>query len=397
MASVWQKCKTDKKSKEYPCTKTRCGHAWTVRYREPGGRAGRQREKTLPTKREAEDYGVKVENDKREGVYLDPKRGAVPLRVYAEKWLERQHLAENTQGVYERGLRLHVLPALGNRLLTSIRPEDIERLGKEMTNQGLSAESVDSYTTPLRALFKSAVANGDIPRHPFDGAKLPKKPSKAVDETQLPSGQQVQDIADEFRRDWALSVWIMAALGLRTGEMLALRESDFLDDRVRVRRQVTRGKKGQGPKIGPLKHRQVGDWRDIPLPTNLRDAVAAHVAEYGTGPNGELFQATNGGLVRTTDYSAAFRKVIKTLGFKWSPHDLRHWFASTALSNGLPLLDVSRWLGHKSINETADTYGHLTPDSTARAVSVMDVAISRHREDAATTQHRAELVLTEAA
>ena len=38
----------------------------------------------------------------------------------------------------------------------------------------------------------------------------------------------------------------------------------------------------------------------------------------------------------------------------------------TALSNGLPLLDVSRWLGHKSIKETGDTYAHLAPVSTAR-------------------------------
>ncbi|MFF2807945.1 hypothetical protein ACFVT2_12255 [Streptomyces sp. NPDC058000] len=46
---------------------------------------------------------------------------------------------------------------------------------------------------------------------------------------------------------------------------------------------------------------------------------------------------------------------------------------------------MSRWLGRKSIKETADTYGHLTPDSTGRAVKVMDLAL---------TQHRADLVLT---
>ncbi|MCX5375971.1 tyrosine-type recombinase/integrase [Streptomyces sp. NBC_00091] len=72
----------------------------------------------------------------------------------------------------------------------------------------------------------------------------------------------------------------------------------------------------------------------------------------------------------------------------WSPYDLRHWFASTALGSGLPLLDVSRWLGHRNISETADTYGHLTPDSTGRAIRVMDGAI---------TQHRAGLVLAVAA
>lgn len=222
----------------------------------------------------------------------------------------------------------------------------------------------------------AAVNNGDVGRHPFRSAKLPALPSRAVDETLLPSGQQVQDIADEFRREWALSVWLTAGLGLRMGEMLGLRVGDVLDDRVRLRRQVTRVKGVRGAVLGPLKHRRKGDWRDIPSATNLSEAVGEHVARYGTGPDGTLFQTITGTLVTTSDYSSAFRKVVKTLGYDWSPHDLRHWFATTALSNGLPLLDVSRWLGHKSIKETADPCGHLTPDATGRAVKVMDVTLA---------------------
>ncbi|WP_405998608.1 tyrosine-type recombinase/integrase [Streptomyces sp. NBC_00829] len=322
-----------------------------------------------------------MENDKREGVYLDPKRGTVPLKGYAEKWMGRQHMAPNTEGTYDRAFRLHIFPALGHRLLSTLRPEDIEKLGRGMTEAGLSANSVDAYMTPLRAVCKAAVHNGDIGRSPFLGAKLPKLPGKAVDEIALPTGQQVQDIADEFRPEWALSVWLMAGLGLRTGEVLGLRVGDFLEDRVRVRRQVTRGKGGRGLLIGPLKHRQEGDWRDVPLPTRLSEATADHVAKYGTGADGMLFKTATGSIVATSDYASHFRKVVKLIAYEWSPHDLRHWFASTALSSGLPLLDVSRWLGHKNISETADTYGHLTPDSTGRAVRVMDVAITQHRAD----------------
>ncbi|MFC3575084.1 tyrosine-type recombinase/integrase [Streptomyces yaanensis] len=254
--------------------------------------------------------------------------------------------------------------------------------------KALSAHSVQAYTTPLKAVFTAAVNNGDVGRHPFVGAKLPLLPSRAVDETLLPSGQQVQDIADEFRQEWALSVWLMAGLGLRKGEMLGLRVGDFLDDRVRIRRQVTRVEGVEGAVLGPLKHRREGDWRDIPLATNLSDAAREHVDRYGTGPDGALFQTISGTLVSTPGYSRTFRNAMKTLGYNWSPRDLRHWFASTALSNGLPLLDVSRWLGRKSIKETADTYGHLTPDSTGRAVRVMGLAL---------TQHRADSVLTEVA
>ncbi|MFD0393839.1 hypothetical protein ACFQ3Z_21595 [Streptomyces nogalater] len=76
MATTFQKCKKDK---DDPCIKSRCGHPWTVRYREPGGRSGRQREKTFPTKKQAEAHGNQMEADKLQGVYLDPERGRSPF------------------------------------------------------------------------------------------------------------------------------------------------------------------------------------------------------------------------------------------------------------------------------------------------------------------------------
>jgi integrase len=37
--------------------------------------------------------------------------------------------------------------------------------------------------------------------------------------------------------------------------------------------------------------------------------------------------------------------------------DLRHTFASTALAEGMPISEVSRWLDHKPITTTVDLYG----------------------------------------
>jgi integrase len=123
-----------------------------------------------------------------------------------------------------------------------------------MTAGGLSAQSVQAYTTPLKAVFTAAGNNGDVGRHPFVGAKLPPLPSRAVDEMLLPSDQQVQDIAGEFRREWALSVWLMAGLGFRMGEMLGLRVGDFLDDRVGIS-LATYLSDAVGGAHGSLRHR----------------------------------------------------------------------------------------------------------------------------------------------
>jgi integrase len=41
----------------------------------------------------------------------------------------------------------------------------------------------------------------------------------------------------------------------------------------------------------------------------------------------------------------------------FTPHSLRHTFASLLLTAGTDVYNVSRMLGHASIQETVDTYG----------------------------------------
>jgi integrase len=60
-------------------------------------------------------------------------------------------------------------------------------------------------------------------------------------------------------------------------------------------------------------------------------------------------------------------------------HDLRHTFASTALAEGVPISEVSRWLGHKSITTTVDLYGHLVPEASGRARDALDKAFAETR------------------
>ncbi|MFJ1916840.1 tyrosine-type recombinase/integrase [Streptomyces sp. NPDC088147] len=64
-----------------------------------------------------------------------------------------------------------------------------------------------------------------------------------------------------------------------------------------------------------------------------------------------------------SSYGHHFMKACKAAGLvdangkpKCTPHGLRHFFASTALANGISLHEVSRWLGHKSIRTTVDIY-----------------------------------------
>jgi excisionase family DNA binding protein len=85
--------------KRCPCPEGQwgtCPHQWVVRYRTTGGRSSRQHEQSFGTDlREAEDFALKVEHDKRAHVFVDPKAGRVLFRDAAGTWLD-QHLGADS-------------------------------------------------------------------------------------------------------------------------------------------------------------------------------------------------------------------------------------------------------------------------------------------------------------
>jgi len=53
-------------------------------------------------------------------------------------------------------------------------------------------------------------------------------------------------------------------------------------------------------------------------------------------------------------------------------HSTRHTFATWLLEGGADIRWVQRQLGHASIGQTADTYGHVQPDRHEIAVEGLD-------------------------
>ena len=56
---------------------------------------------------------------------------------------------------------------------------------------------------------------------------------------------------------------------------------------------------------------------------------------------------------------------------------LRHSFASVANSQGVPMFDISRTLGHSSMTVTSNIYTHLFDDTEAQALAAVARAIEK--------------------
>ena len=169
----------------------------------------------------------------------------------------------------------------------------------------------------------------------------------------------VARFADIARQEY-LAVGIRGAL-----QALAVHREDFLSPRtLRITGQASR----DGRKKLPLKHRKAGEYRDVPVPAWLWVKVRDI-------PEGPLFAGKDDRAYKSYEtVRKAFKSAAKREGIPqgFRPHSLRHAFASTLLSRGVPITDVARWLGHKDINETYLTYSHFMPEAEDRAVSTLD-------------------------
>ncbi|MDQ3661183.1 MAG: hypothetical protein M3454_09035 [Actinomycetota bacterium] len=97
--------------------KGKAGHAWKVRYRDPG-RAERAR--TFAKKADAERFAASIETDKARGEYIDPRSGKVTVAEWSEDWLQtKARTAPKTFEDYASVVRRHVVPRLGTRQLAS--------------------------------------------------------------------------------------------------------------------------------------------------------------------------------------------------------------------------------------------------------------------------------------
>jgi integrase len=60
----------------------------------------------------------------------------------------------------------------------------------------------------------------------------------------------------------------------------------------------------------------------------------------------------------------AMRNACKTAGLaNYSPHDLRHRYASVKIAEGVPVTDLAAQLGHAKKSLTLDTYSHVLLES----------------------------------
>lgn len=345
---------------------------YRVRYQTPDRR--RTDKRGFTTKGAASDWLHDNEVRIMKGDWRPATAGRITVNEAAKEWYKAKSVsvAEKTAAGYQDALtHIEKVGTLGNTRLSALTPEVIEKWLAEMSNheksegKKLAPKTIRNSFAVLSQILKRAVRDQRIPSNPCEGLDLPrveKRDQLILTPKELES---VAKAADEYN-GWHIRVLGMA--GLRWGELAGLQVQDvnLETHRLNIQHQITdrSGKLIYGlPKYGKR--------RIVPIVEPIAGILKERCA--GKAPTDLVFTTQNGTVLRNQNSRRGwFDPAAKKAGFPdLTPHDLRHTFASVAISSGASIKALQQALGHHSAGFTLDQYGHLFPDDLDSFVHVM--------------------------
>jgi integrase len=293
------------------------------------------------------------------------------VAAFAEEWLTERRASMKPQGwaAYERALRLHILPVLGDVPLARVTERHLGDLYAGLAAKGLGGTSCNFAGVVLKVMLSDAERRSMIQRNPSRHVRLPRIVRSR--EKLILDADEARRLIEAARGEEFEALYTLAlTTGMRSGEIRALswRDVDLEGARVRVRGTVTTRIGGGRAIDSPKTARSL---RDVPIPPVTVQALAA--LRPRSAPAGELvFPGQDGTLMHSQTLGRAFHAHLQRAGLPpMTFHALRDTAATLMLQGGVPALVVSRILGHASAAITLTVYAHVTRGMEAQATAAV--------------------------
>ncbi len=231
----------------------------------------------------------------------------------------------------------------------------------------LGANAAKKMHVLLHSAFQKAKDLEMIRKNPIDLVQPPKAKRKEIE---IFTTDELHRILDTMQKDkhfirFYPIVLVAMNTGMRKGEVLGLRWCDVdLEHRTLfIRQQVQSLSRGEilidTPKTRAGK-------RKISIPASVNaylKGMYSALSEEDVPPEQLVFRSQALTPIRPEAISHMWKRVQQLAGVPYrSFHCLRHTHATLLLANGIPIIEVSRRLGHANVTQTLDTYGHAMPN-----------------------------------
>lgn len=292
-----------------------------------------------------------------------------------DKWLDVYVKPLKKLPTYDQYKNLymsHIKPCIGNRMMNSIKPFDLQGIIARMNTAGLSSCTMGHVVKILKLAFGKALKDKIIQESPVVDIEIPVKQAKTRKVLSLDDIDKLFSAMKDSR--WIWSIKFALVTGLRRGELLALRWSDinYTDKRVLVQRTVTGDTKSSKEHYAPLssKAAEYLEKQKECLENEINPCL------HGRGDPGLVFPNRKGEMMNPRNYYNIIYSYATQSGIKVSPHSLRHTFVYY-MRNSLSLKELQNSLGHSSTTATLDLYGDILSENTLEISNKVDDAFRK--------------------
>jgi integrase len=338
---------------------------------DPDGKRRREWHSGYRTKKEAEDARVEILARLQRGEHVAPER--ISFGEYLlERWLPTRgsQLRPSTLEGYTHNVRHHIVPGVGSVRLQGLSADVLTRFYGERLASGLSARTVRYLHAIVHKSLADALQWGLVVRNVADAASPPSNRAAKAPPPRTWSASELASFLDSVHGTRFEPLWTLAATSaMRRGELLALRWSDV--DLEAGQLAIPVSKSGRGRSVA------LDAGTVVVLRAHRKRQAAEQLAWGPAYQDSGLVFVREDGVPYSPDYvTRAFRKAVARAGApKIRLHDLRHTWASLALTAGINPKVVSERLGHATVSFTLDTYSHVMPglqeDAAAKVAALI--------------------------
>ena len=234
--------------------------------------------------------------------------------------------------------------------IKNITESDIKSFLHDLSSKDVSKASIARNISCIKSFYKYLIIENIIESSPLNNISIPKKEKKLPNTLSIESIDKLLnfELKDKYSYRNKAIIEIMYASGLRVSALINLKITD-----VDIENAVLRAKgKGSKERIIPL-----GDYAlaatVIYIESFRQSFLKSKSSEY-------LFVNNFGNKISRQGIFKMLKKLAITLNIKedFSPHTLRHSFASHLLDGGADLRSIQELLGHEDISST-QIYTHI--------------------------------------
>jgi len=295
-----------------------------------------------------------------------PPKSGITLQTFVKEW--RTNVAVNLKGSTSRAaeshLRAHILPKLGSLTLTEIKTKFVQAFVAYLATSGRSRKTVENVLLTLSSILRKAKA-WDYACGSFSLADITLPREGVKKEQRCFTDEEVGKILAAAPEPFGTILALTSVLGLRIGEVLALRVSDvdFSRKIVRVRQSIDAATR----KVQAVKSN--ASSADVPMPSQLEARLRKHLQTHDG--NADLLFINRRGRPYSANKLRAkvLHPLLVKLGIpRGGFHATRHGAASALLADGATPAVVQKQLRHSDPRITLGIYGHVIGNQQRDAV-----------------------------